>query len=83
MQEIHQRYTGTDARYRQVVNTTLEVVEAEVGTLRRLVSEFSDFARLPKAKVSTDDLSAFLADQRDQRRRSQARHDDLGGAQAS
>ncbi len=60
VQEIHQRYTGTDAAYRQVVNTTLEVVEAEVGTLRRLVTEFSDFARLPAAKLSDDDLYEFL-----------------------
>lgn len=67
VQEIHQRYTGTDAAYRQVVDTTLEVVEAEVGTLRRLVSEFSDFARLPKARLSTDDLYSFLQTQRDQR----------------
>jgi two-component system nitrogen regulation sensor histidine kinase NtrY len=67
VQEIHQRYTGSDPAYRQVVNTTLEVVEAEVGTLRRLVSEFSDFARLPKAKVSADDLVSFLQTQRDQR----------------
>ena len=65
VQEIHQRYTGDDARYRQLVNTTLEVVEAEVGTLRRLVTEFSDFARLPKAKLSRDDLSTFLATQRE------------------
>jgi two-component system nitrogen regulation sensor histidine kinase NtrY len=61
VQEIHQRYTGSDLAYRQLVNTTLEVVEAEVGTLRRLVTEFSDFARLPKAKLSNDDLYAFLA----------------------
>jgi nitrogen fixation/metabolism regulation signal transduction histidine kinase len=65
VQEIHQRYTGDDARYRQLVNTTLEVVEAEVGTLRRLVTEFSDFARLPKAKLSRDDLYEFLATQRE------------------
>jgi two-component system nitrogen regulation sensor histidine kinase NtrY len=68
VQEIHQRYSGADPAYRQLVNTTLEVVEAEVGTLRRLVSEFSDFARLPKAKLSPDDLHAFLASQRDQGR---------------
>jgi nitrogen fixation/metabolism regulation signal transduction histidine kinase len=67
VQEIHQRYSGSDPAYRQLVNTTLEVVEAEVGTLRRLVSEFSDFARLPKAKLSKDDLYAFLAAQRGQR----------------
>jgi nitrogen fixation/metabolism regulation signal transduction histidine kinase len=66
VQEIHQRYTGDDAAYRQVVNTTLEVVEAEVGTLRRLVTEFSDFARLPKAKLEVDDLHDFLTAQRDQ-----------------
>jgi two-component system, NtrC family, nitrogen regulation sensor histidine kinase NtrY len=66
VQEIHQRYGGDDPAYRQLVNTTLEVVEAEVGTLRRLVTEFSDFARLPKAKLSKDDLYAFLAGQRDQ-----------------
>jgi len=65
VQEIHQRYAGNDAQYRQLVNTTLEVVEAEVGTLRRLVTEFSDFARLPKAKLSRDDLYAFLAAQRE------------------
>ncbi len=67
VQEIHQRYTGSDPAYRQVVNTTLEVVEAEVGTLRRLVTEFSDFARLPKARLSRDDLYDFLRSQRGQR----------------
>jgi two-component system, NtrC family, nitrogen regulation sensor histidine kinase NtrY len=67
VQEIHQRYTGSDPAYRQVVNTTLEVVEAEVGTLRRLVTEFSDFARLPKAKLAADDLYDFLRSQREQR----------------
>ena len=67
VQEIHQRYSGTDPAYRQVVNTTLEIVEAEVGTLRRLVTEFSDFARLPAAKLSHDDLYEFLRAQAGQR----------------
>lgn len=63
VQEIHQRYRGDDEGYRQVVNTTLEVVEAEVGTLRRLVTEFSDFARLPTARLEDDDLLEFLETQ--------------------
>jgi nitrogen fixation/metabolism regulation signal transduction histidine kinase len=63
VQEIHQRYRGDDEGYRQIVNTTLEVVEAEVGTLRRLVTEFSDFARLPTAKLQDDDLLEFLETQ--------------------
>lgn len=65
VQEIHQRYQGDDEEYEQLVHATLEVVEAEVGTLRRLVTEFSDFARLPKAKLASDDLYEFLASQRD------------------
>jgi nitrogen fixation/metabolism regulation signal transduction histidine kinase len=64
VQEIHQRYRGDDEGYRQVVNTTLEVVEAEVGTLRRLVTEFSDFARLPTARLEEDDLFEYLETQR-------------------
>jgi nitrogen fixation/metabolism regulation signal transduction histidine kinase len=31
-----------------------------VGTLRRLVGEFSDFARLPQAELEPADLTAFL-----------------------
>ena len=67
VQEVHQRYTGSDPAFRQLVNTTLEVVEAEVGTLHRLVTEFSDFARLPKAKLASDDLFVFLRSERSQR----------------
>jgi nitrogen fixation/metabolism regulation signal transduction histidine kinase len=49
-----------------VLDTTLEIVEDEVGTLRRLVSEFSDFARLPQAKLEDADLNEFLGEQRRQ-----------------
>ncbi len=70
VEEIHERYSGADAGYRRLLDATLEVVEAEVGTLRRLVSEFSDFARLPQAHLEAADLSAFL--------REQAEHTGLG-----
>ncbi len=63
VQEIHRRYNGDDAQYRRLVDTTLEIVEDEVGTLRRLVSEFSDFARLPQASLERADLSEFLREQ--------------------
>jgi signal transduction histidine kinase len=39
------------------------VVEEEVGTLRRLVGEFSSFARLPRADLSEGDLGDFLREQ--------------------
>jgi nitrogen fixation/metabolism regulation signal transduction histidine kinase len=63
VQEVHERYGGADAGYRKLLDATLEVVEAEVGTLRRLVGEFSDFARLPQAKLEPGDLAAFLREQ--------------------
>jgi len=63
VQEIHRRYAGSDPEYRRLVDTTLEIVEDEVGTLRRLVGEFSDFARLPQASLFRADLAEFLREQ--------------------
>ena len=64
VEECHRRYTGEDAAYRRIVQTTLEVVGEEVGTLRRLVSEFSSFARLPRAELAPSDLAEFVREQR-------------------
>ena len=63
VQEIHRRYAGSDPEYQRLVDTTLEIVEDEVGTLRRLVGEFSDFARLPQASLFRADLAEFLQEQ--------------------
>jgi two-component system, NtrC family, nitrogen regulation sensor histidine kinase NtrY len=63
VQEIHRRYAGGDHDYQRLVDTTLEIVEDEVGTLRRLVGEFSDFARLPQASLERADLAEFLREQ--------------------
>ncbi len=62
VQDIHSRYDGQSPEYRALLDTTLEVVEDEVGTLRRLVSEFSDFARLPRADLEEGDLVGFLSE---------------------
>ncbi len=66
VQEIHRRYPGDDEQFRGLLDTTREIVEDEVGTLRRLVTEFSDFARLPQARLQRADLTEFLAEQRRQ-----------------
>ena len=63
VEECHRRYRGDDAEYKRIVQTTLEVVEEEVGSLRRLVSEFSSFARLPQAELRGGDLGDFLREQ--------------------
>ncbi len=51
VQECHRKYAGEDKRFRALLDTTLEIVEEEVGTLRRLVGNFSSFARLPHAEL--------------------------------
>jgi nitrogen fixation/metabolism regulation signal transduction histidine kinase len=60
IQEVHQRYNGGDEQFKRLLDTTLEIVDTEVGTLRRLVSEFSGFARLPAAHLGDHDLWALL-----------------------
>ena len=63
VEECHRKYEGTDESFRKLIDTTLEVVEEEVGTLRRLVGEFSSFARLPRAELAPGDLGEFVSDQ--------------------
>jgi two-component system, NtrC family, nitrogen regulation sensor histidine kinase NtrY len=63
VEECHRKYGGEDPQFRKLLDTTLEVVEEEVGTLRRLVGEFSSFARLPRAELAEADLGDFLRDQ--------------------
>ena len=63
VEECHRRYRGDDAGFRHVLQTTYEVVEEEVGSLRRLVGEFAGFARLPRAALRPGDLGSFLREQ--------------------
>jgi nitrogen fixation/metabolism regulation signal transduction histidine kinase len=65
VQECHRKYAGDDKRFRALLDTTLEVVEEEIGTLRRLVGDFSRFARLPRVEMSETDLRKFLVDCKD------------------
>jgi nitrogen fixation/metabolism regulation signal transduction histidine kinase len=60
VQECDRKYAGGDARFRGLLDTTLEIVEEEVGTLRRLVGNFSAFARLPHADLREASLRDFL-----------------------
>ncbi|MFO0669643.1 MAG: ATP-binding protein [Polyangiaceae bacterium] len=60
VQECHKKYPGDDPKFRRLLDTTLEIVEEEVGTLRRLVSNFSSFARLPQAELKDGSLRDFI-----------------------
>jgi len=64
MQELHRRYprSGGDPEFRKLLDSTIEIVSEELGTLRRLTTEFSTFARLPEVKLAPDDLHDLLRD---------------------
>ena len=65
VQELCTRYDGDDPRFAKLVRTTREIVEDEVQTLRRLVTEFSGFARLPQADLEAADLREYLTEQQE------------------
>ena len=65
VEETHSRLIGiasSDPKMKNLLDTTLEIVTEEVGTLRRLVSEFSEFARLPHAKLVEEDIEKLLSE---------------------
>ncbi len=63
VEECHRRYRGEDPVFRRILQTTFEVVLEEVASLRRLVNEFAEFARLPRAELRPGELGAFLREQ--------------------
>lgn len=65
VEETHSRLlpvASTDPKMKKLLDTTLEIVTEEVGTLRRLVSEFSEFARLPHARLVEEDIAKLLSE---------------------
>lgn len=59
-QEMADTYEGDDAAYRDKLEHARAIIEEEVATLRRLVGEFSAFAKLPSADLSPSDLCELV-----------------------
>jgi nitrogen fixation/metabolism regulation signal transduction histidine kinase len=59
VQELHRKYDGGDPRFVKTLDDAKGIVEEEVETLRRLVSEFSGFARLPVPEIAAGELSGL------------------------
>lgn len=62
IQELHRSYRGDDPVFVGKLKDALEIVEDEVGTLRRMVETFSEFAKMPSAVPMPDELNTFVAD---------------------
>jgi nitrogen fixation/metabolism regulation signal transduction histidine kinase len=62
VQELASKYRGDDAAYRRLLDTATEILREEIGGLRRLVDDFSAFARLPEVEPAAIDLNLLVAE---------------------
>ncbi|MBD3336536.1 MAG: HAMP domain-containing protein [Candidatus Eisenbacteria bacterium] len=62
VQQARDAYPGGDEAYRAQLNEAGQIIEEEVGGLRRLVEEFSRFARLPEPQRTPVDVRDMLAE---------------------
>ena len=62
VQELASKYRGDDPQYQRLLATAQEIMNEEVGVIRRLVDDFSAFAKLPKVEPAAVDLGQIVDD---------------------
>jgi signal transduction histidine kinase len=62
VQELGSKYKGGDPGYEELLATAQEILGEEVGVIRRLVDDFSAFAKLPKVAPAPVDLGQVVDD---------------------
>jgi signal transduction histidine kinase len=62
VQELVSKYRGGDPAFERLLATAQEILAEEVGTIRRLVDDFSAFAKLPKVEPAPVDLGQVVDD---------------------
>ncbi len=62
VQEVASKYAGDDPAYRRLLDTAVEILHEEIGGLRRLVDDFSAFAKLQRMEPATLDIGALVSE---------------------
>ncbi len=62
VQQMKDKYRGTDPIYQKLVDDCTEIVTEEVERLKALVQEFADFARMPSLSLARNDLNNLVLD---------------------
>ncbi len=62
VQQIRDKYPGNDPAYTRLVHDCTEIVTEEVESLRKLVQEFADFARMPSLSLGRHSLNDVITD---------------------
>ncbi len=64
VQQMQDKYQGNDAEYKKLLAECTEIVSDEIESLRTLVREFSEFARMPQLQFAPGDLNALIEEVR-------------------
>ena len=62
VQELGSRYRGEDPAYARLLETAQEILKEEIDSVRRLVDDFSAFAKLPKVEPAPVDVGQVVED---------------------
>ncbi|UCF64867.1 MAG: hypothetical protein JSW33_03270, partial [bacterium] len=60
IQQLVDKYDSSDKDYDALLQECAEIINEEIGSLRQLVTEFSDFGRLPELIRKNDDLASLI-----------------------
>ncbi len=62
VQQMRDKYDGEDERYQKLLSDCSEIVTEEVESLRGLVQEFAEFARMPQLALTPYNLNTIVFD---------------------
>jgi len=60
IQQLVDKYSGPDKNYQELLKECAQIINEEIGSLRQLVTEFSEFGRLPELQLQTGNLNEIL-----------------------
>ncbi len=60
LQQLVDEYNGSDQNYQKLLDECSHIINEEIGSLRQLVTEFSEFGRLPEFKPQMGDLNHLI-----------------------
>lgn len=62
IQQIVDSDPHTNEEYSKLLNESYQIINEEIGSLHRLVTEFSEFGKMPELNLQKDDLRALITD---------------------
>lgn len=62
VQQLREKDPGIDERFSKLLRDSVEIVEDEVESLRRMVTSFSQFAKVPEVELEPVELARVLAE---------------------